>query len=84
MTNIDFIKLRLKLKTVLSLIPDKLLPEMQEFFEQQNIQLLQLNVDKMKEDNIPLTYNKTIMALQVSKQTLDLHSCHSIMCFFSC
>lgn len=42
------------------------MPEMQEFCEENNINLLHLTVDKMKEDNIPLTYNKTLMALQVS------------------
>lgn len=56
---------RLRLKTILSLIPDKITPEMQLFCDENNIHLLHLNVDKMKEDNIPLTYNKTIMALEV-------------------
>ena len=42
------------------------MPEMQQFCKDNNIQLLHLSVDKMKEDNIPLTYNKTLMALQVS------------------
>lgn len=42
------------------------MPEMQEFCEENNINLLHLTVDKMKEDNIPLTYNKTLMALQVN------------------
>jgi hypothetical protein len=66
---------RLHLKTVLSLIPDKLMPEMQDFFIENNIKTLHLNVDKMKEDNIPLTYNKTIMALQVNniRQSERLH-----------
>lgn len=64
---------RLKLKTILSLIPDKLMPEMQQFCEENKIQLLHLTVDKMKEDNIPLTYNKTLMALQVK---------HSSACLF--
>ncbi|KAI8388070.1 tyrosine phosphatase family-domain-containing protein [Radiomyces spectabilis] len=62
--NMRFLK-RLKLKTILSLIPDKLVPEMQEFCEQQNIHMLHLTIDKMKEDNIPLSYNKTLMALQI-------------------
>ncbi|KAG1176571.1 hypothetical protein G6F70_005133 [Rhizopus microsporus] len=61
--NKRFLK-RLQLKAILSLIPDKLMPEMQQFCEENNIQLIHLNVDKMKEDNIPLTYNKTLMALQ--------------------
>ncbi|CAO3633493.1 unnamed protein product [Mucor hiemalis] len=62
--NKRFLK-RLKLKTILSLIPDKLMPEMQQFCEENDIQVLHLTVDKMKEDNIPLTYNKTLMALQL-------------------
>ncbi|KAK4519132.1 diphthine synthase [Mucor velutinosus] len=62
--NKRFLK-RLRLKTILSLIPDKLMPEMQEFCEENSIKLLHLTVDKMKEDNIPLTYNKTLMALQL-------------------
>lgn len=41
------------------------MPEMQQFCEQNNIKVLHLTVDKMKEDNIPLTYNKTLMALEV-------------------
>ncbi|KAG1147882.1 hypothetical protein G6F37_003715 [Rhizopus arrhizus] len=61
--NKRFLK-RLQLKTILSLIPDKLMPEMQQFCKENNIQMIHLNVDKMKEDNIPLTYNKTLMALQ--------------------
>ncbi|KAI8986446.1 tyrosine phosphatase family-domain-containing protein [Pilobolus umbonatus] len=62
--NMRFLK-RLKLKTILSLIPDKLMHEMQEFSEKNHIHLLHLKVDKMKEDNIPLTYNQTILALQI-------------------
>lgn len=49
------------------MIPDKIMPEMQQFCDENNIQLLHLTVDKMKEDNIPLTYNKTIMALEVGQ-----------------
>jgi hypothetical protein len=41
------------------------MPEMHQFCEENSIQVLHLTVDKMKEDNIPLTYNKTLMALQV-------------------
>ncbi|OAD69530.1 hypothetical protein PHYBLDRAFT_135671, partial [Phycomyces blakesleeanus NRRL 1555(-)] len=62
--NIRFLK-RLRLKTILSLIPDNLMPEMLEFCENQGIQVVHLTVDKMKEDNIPLSYNKTLMALQI-------------------
>ncbi|OBZ86857.1 putative tyrosine-protein phosphatase OCA6 [Choanephora cucurbitarum] len=62
--NKRFLK-RLHLKTILSLIPDRLIPEMQQFCEENNIRLLHLTVDKMKEDNIPLSYNKTLMALQL-------------------
>ncbi|KAI9251552.1 tyrosine phosphatase family-domain-containing protein [Sporodiniella umbellata] len=61
--NKRFLK-RLQLKTILSLIPEKLTPEMQQFCLENNIQMIYLKVDKMKEDNIPLTYNKTLMALQ--------------------
>ncbi|KAI8328745.1 tyrosine phosphatase family-domain-containing protein [Chlamydoabsidia padenii] len=56
---------RLRLKTILSLIPDKATPELQEFCERENIHMLRLTVDRMKEDNIPLSYNKTILALQI-------------------
>ncbi|KAI8979201.1 protein-tyrosine phosphatase, partial [Mycotypha africana] len=62
--NERFLK-RLRLKTILSLIPDKLTPEIQEFCEENNINIFHLTVDKMKEDNIPLTYNKTLLALQI-------------------
>lgn len=57
--------IRLRLKTILSLIPDKPTPELQDFCERENIHMLRLTVDRMKEDNIPLSYNKTILALQV-------------------
>lgn len=60
----DFL-LRLRLKTIVSLIPDPLLPEVQEFCAQQDITLLHFKVDKMREDNIPLSYSKTLMVLQV-------------------
>jgi len=74
---------RLRLKTILSLIPDKLMPEMQEFCEENNINLLHLTVDKMKEDNIPLTYNKTLMALQVkNNKKIDTHM-ESIACSYN-
>lgn len=69
---LPIIALRLRLKTVLSLIPEKLIPEMQEFCEENNIHLLHLTVDKMKEDNIPLTYNKTLMALHVNTRISHL------------
>ncbi|CDS11976.1 hypothetical protein LRAMOSA04172 [Lichtheimia ramosa] len=62
--NMRFLK-RLRLKTILSLIPNKLTPEMHEFCEQHGISMIHINVDKMKEDNIPLSYNKTLMALQI-------------------
>jgi hypothetical protein len=55
------------------------MPEMQQFCKENNIQMIHLNVDKMKEDNIPLTYNKTLMALQVKnpKKTLLQNTCSS-------
>ncbi|ORZ25257.1 protein-tyrosine phosphatase [Absidia repens] len=62
--NYRFLK-RLRLKTILSLIPDKPTPELQDFCERENIHMLRLTVDRMKEDNIPLSYNKTILALQI-------------------
>ncbi|KAG1469569.1 hypothetical protein G6F56_003184 [Rhizopus delemar] len=40
------------------------MPEMQQFCTENDVQMIHLKVDKMKEDNIPLTYNKTLMALQ--------------------
>jgi tyrosine-protein phosphatase OCA6 len=57
------------------------MPEMQDFFIENNIKTLHLNVDKMKEDNIPLTYNKTIMALQV-KQDTSKRVAHTHLIFF--
>ncbi|ORY93095.1 protein-tyrosine phosphatase [Syncephalastrum racemosum] len=62
--NLRFMK-RLRLKTVLSLIPDALIPEAQSFCQHHHINMLHIKVDKMKEDNIPLSYNKTLMALQI-------------------
>ena len=56
---------RLRLKTILSLIPSPLKPEVQEFCAKHNIVLIHIQVDKMKEDNVPLSYSKTLMALQV-------------------
>ncbi|KAI8089983.1 tyrosine phosphatase family-domain-containing protein [Halteromyces radiatus] len=56
---------RLQLKTILSLIPDMPTPELQAFCKDENIHMLRLTVDRMKEDNIPLSYNKTILALQI-------------------
>lgn len=43
------------------------MPEMQQFCTENDVQMIHLKVDKMKEDNIPLTYNKTLMALQVKR-----------------
>ncbi|CAO3622875.1 unnamed protein product [Cunninghamella blakesleeana] len=62
--NYQFMR-RLQLKTVLSLIPDKPTPELEEFCRHENIHMLRLQVDCMKEDNVPLTYNKTLLALQI-------------------
>ncbi|KAI7867730.1 tyrosine phosphatase family-domain-containing protein [Spinellus fusiger] len=48
-----------------------------DIFESQGIQVVHLTVDKMKEDTIPLGYNKTLMALQIiidpSNHPLYLH-----------
>ncbi|CAO3673208.1 unnamed protein product [Umbelopsis ramanniana] len=61
--NVQFIK-RLHLKTLLSLSPDPLPEEIQQFCNEQDINMIHLKVDKMKEDNIPLTYSRTIAAIQ--------------------
>lgn len=54
----------LHLKTLLSLSPDPLPEEIQQFCNEQDINMIHLKVDKMKEDNIPLTYSRTIAAIQ--------------------
>ncbi|KAI8063629.1 tyrosine phosphatase family-domain-containing protein [Gongronella butleri] len=62
--NYKFLK-NLRLKTILSLIPDTAVDELQQFCKEEKIHMLRLKVDRMKEDNITLTYNKTLLALHI-------------------
>lgn len=55
---------RLKLKTILSLVPDEPDEVFQEFCREQRIRPIHLSVDKVK-DNVPLTYNRAVEAVQV-------------------
>ncbi|KAG0261967.1 hypothetical protein DFQ27_002683 [Actinomortierella ambigua] len=61
--NLRFLK-RLKLRTVLSLIPDAMDDDFLQFCEEQGIRWIHLPVDKVK-DNVPLTYSRTVEAIQV-------------------
>ncbi|KAG0373201.1 hypothetical protein BGX24_012018 [Mortierella sp. AD032] len=61
--NLRYLK-RLKLKTILSLVPDEPDEVFQEFCRQQGIQPIHLSVDKVK-DNVPLTYNRAVEAVQI-------------------
>ncbi|KAG0031831.1 hypothetical protein BGZ81_000516 [Podila clonocystis] len=61
--NLRYLK-RLKLKTILSLIPDAPDPVFQQFCKEHGIQAIHLPVDKVK-DNVPLTYNRAVEAVQV-------------------
>ncbi|KAF9431980.1 hypothetical protein BGZ76_011449 [Entomortierella beljakovae] len=61
--NLRFLK-RLKLRTILSLIPDAPDAGFQEFCIQQGIRSIHLPVDKVK-DNVPLTYNRAVEAVQI-------------------
>ncbi|KAF9353963.1 hypothetical protein BGX26_008268 [Mortierella sp. AD094] len=61
--NLRFLK-RLKLRTILSLIPDAPDAIFQEFCTQQGIKSIHLPVDKVK-DNVPLTYNRAVEAVQI-------------------
>jgi len=54
----------LKLRTILSLIPDTPDDVFQEFCRKQGIRVIHLHVDKVK-DNVPLTYNRAVEAVQV-------------------
>ncbi|KAF9156492.1 hypothetical protein BGX20_004247, partial [Mortierella sp. AD010] len=54
----------LKLRTILSLIPDPPDAIFQEFCTQQGIKSIHLPVDKVK-DNVPLTYNRAVEAVQI-------------------
>ncbi|KAF9975170.1 hypothetical protein BGZ65_008374 [Modicella reniformis] len=60
--NLRFLK-RLKLRTILSLIPDAPDEALREFCTQHGIRSIHLPVDKVK-DNVPLTYNRAVEALQ--------------------
>ncbi|ORX45536.1 protein-tyrosine phosphatase [Hesseltinella vesiculosa] len=62
--NYRFLK-RLRLKTILSLIPEQAAHDLQQFCKEEAIHMLRLKVDRMKEDNITLTYNKTLMAIHI-------------------
>jgi tyrosine-protein phosphatase OCA6 len=55
---------RLKLKTILSLVPDEPDEVFQDFCREQGIRPIHLSVDKVK-DNVPLTYNRAVEAVQV-------------------
>ncbi|KAF9209264.1 hypothetical protein BGZ49_005541 [Haplosporangium sp. Z 27] len=61
--NLRFLK-RLKLRTILSLVPDAPDAIFQEFCSQQGIRTIHLPVDKVK-DNVPLTYNRAVEAVQI-------------------
>ncbi|RUP49748.1 tyrosine phosphatase family-domain-containing protein, partial [Jimgerdemannia flammicorona] len=71
--NLRFLK-RLKLKTLLSLVPDS--PntdaDIRDFCAQQGIRLIHLKVGKMKENNIPLSYGQTVQALQIIIDAVNL------------
>ncbi|KAI7821937.1 tyrosine phosphatase family-domain-containing protein [Gamsiella multidivaricata] len=61
--NLRYLK-RLKLRTILSLIPDEPDEVFQKFCTKQGIRSIHLPVDKVK-DNVPLTYNRAVEAVQV-------------------
>ncbi|KAG0292470.1 hypothetical protein BGZ96_004100 [Linnemannia gamsii] len=61
--NLRYLK-RLKLKTILSLVPDEPDEVFQDFCQEQGIQPIHLSVDKVK-DNVPLTYNRAVEAVQI-------------------
>ncbi|KAG0346445.1 hypothetical protein BG004_001709 [Podila humilis] len=61
--NLRYLK-RLKLKTILSLIPDAPDVVFKQFCEDHGIQTIHLPVDKVK-DNVPLTYNRAVEAVQI-------------------
>ncbi|KAG0314597.1 hypothetical protein BGZ99_008043 [Dissophora globulifera] len=61
--NLRYLK-RLKLRTILSLIPDSPDQIFEEFCAQQGIRSIHLPVDKVK-DNVPLTYNRAVEAVQI-------------------
>ncbi|CAB5382045.1 unnamed protein product [Rhizophagus irregularis] len=61
--NYRFLK-RLKLKTMLSLVPDPPVPELLEFCQNENIKNIHFHVRKVK-DNVPLNYNKVVQLIQI-------------------
>ncbi|GBB98152.1 hypothetical protein RclHR1_03150015 [Rhizophagus clarus] len=61
--NYRFLK-RLKLKTMLSLVPDPPVPELLEFCRNENIKNIHFQVHKVK-DNVPLNYNKVVQLIQI-------------------
>ncbi|KAF9574888.1 hypothetical protein EC968_005128 [Mortierella alpina] len=61
--NLRYLK-RLKLRTILSLIPDAPDEVFRQFCEDQGIKSIHLPVDKVK-DNVPLTYNRAVEAVQI-------------------
>ncbi|KAF9147546.1 hypothetical protein BG015_010795 [Linnemannia schmuckeri] len=61
--NLRYLK-RLKLKTILSLVPDEPDEVFQEFCQGRGIRPIHLPVDKVK-DNVPLTYNRAVEAVQI-------------------
>ncbi|CAB4478142.1 unnamed protein product [Rhizophagus irregularis] len=54
----------LKLKTMLSLVPDPPVPELLEFCQNENIKNIHFHVRKVK-DNVPLNYNKVVQLIQI-------------------
>ncbi|KAL1925066.1 uncharacterized protein VTP21DRAFT_4720 [Calcarisporiella thermophila] len=61
--NFRFLK-RLKLKTILSLVPDPPCSWISDFYAKQGIVNIHLPVDKVK-DNVPLTYTRAAQAIQI-------------------
>ncbi|CAG8833137.1 6065_t:CDS:2, partial [Racocetra persica] len=62
--NYRFLK-RLKLKTMLSLIPDPPVRELLEFCQSQNIRNIHLQVGKKKDNDVSLIYSKAIQSVQI-------------------
>ncbi|OZJ06829.1 hypothetical protein BZG36_00061 [Bifiguratus adelaidae] len=61
--NLRFLK-RLKLRTFLSLTPSPLDDAARDFCKGNKIECIHLQVDRWKEDNVPLTYKRTVLAIQ--------------------
>ncbi|KAF9581098.1 hypothetical protein BGW38_002012 [Lunasporangiospora selenospora] len=68
--NLRYLK-RLKLRTILSLVPDPPDPIFRAFCEEQGIKSIHLPVDKVK-DNVPLTYSRAVEAVQILIDTENL------------